>query len=78
MRKGTEEYEMFRDFWKILEENWGVEDSEEYWDKVIEDTKAFYGKYETEFAKKLALSLINELERRAKSAEKVHSYHSKR
>lgn len=78
LQKGTEEFEMFRDYWKMLEENWGVEDTEIYWNKVIEDTKAFYGRYQTEFSKELALTLINELERRAKSAKKVHGDHSKR
>ena len=62
---------MFRDYWKMLEENWGVEDSEAYWNKVIEDTDAFYRKYETEFSKELALPLINELERKAKDEKKL-------
>lgn len=71
MQKGTEEFEMFRDYWNMLEENWGVEDSETYWDRVIEDTKAFYGRYKTEFSKELALALINELERKAKNEKKL-------
>lgn len=71
LQKGTEEFEMFRDYWKMLEENWGVEDSEVYWNKVIEDTDAFYRKYETEFSKELALALINELERKAKDEKKL-------
>lgn len=71
LQKGTEEFEMFRDYWKILEENWGFEDSEAYWNKVIEDTDAFYRKYETEFSKELALALINELERKAKDENKL-------
>ena len=73
LQKGTEEFEMFRDYWKMLEENWGVEDSEVYWNKVIEDTDAFYRKYETEFSKELALVLINELERKAKHEKKLQS-----
>lgn len=71
LQKGTEEFEMFRDYWKMLEENWGVEDSEAYWNKVIEDTDAFYRKYETEFSNELALALINELERKAKDEKKL-------
>ena len=71
LQKGTEEFEMFRDYWKMLEENWGVEDSEAYWNKVIEDTDAFYRKYDTEFSKELALALINELERKAKDEKKL-------
>lgn len=71
LQKGTEEFEMFRDYWKMLEGNWGIEDSEAYWNKVIEDTDAFYRKYETEFSKELALALINELERKAKNEKKL-------
>lgn len=71
LKKGTEEFEMFRDYWKMLEENWSVEDTEIYWNKVIEDTKAFYGRYKTEFSKELALALINELERKAKNEKKL-------
>ena len=71
LQKGTEEFEMFRDYWKMLEENWDVEDSEVYWNKVIEDTDAFYRKYETEFSKELVLALINELERKAKDEKKL-------
>lgn len=55
----------------MLEENWGIEDSEAYWNKVIEDTDTFYRKYETEFSKELALALINELERGAKHEKKL-------
>lgn len=77
LQKGTEEFEMFRDYWKMLEENWGVEDSEVYWNKVIEDTDAFYRKYKTEFSKELALALITELERRAKNEKTLQSYNRK-
>ena len=74
LQKGTEEFEMFRDYWKILEENWGVEDSEAYWEKVIRDTDAFYAQYKTEFSKELTLALINELERKAKYEKKLQGH----
>ena len=74
LQKGTEEFEMFRDYWKILEENWSVEDSEAYWEKVIRDTDAFYAKYKTEFSKELTLALINELERKAKYEKKLQGH----
>ncbi len=74
LQKGTEEFEMFRDYWKILEENWGIEDSEAYWEKVIRDTGAFYAKYKTEFSKELTLALLNELERKAKYEKKLQGH----
>lgn len=77
LQKGTEEFEMFRDYWKMLEENWDVKDSEVYWNKVIEDTDAFYRTYKTEFSKELALALTAELERRAKNEKTLQSYNRK-
>lgn len=64
--KGSEEFEMFQDYWKLLQENWKVEISEEYWEKVIADSKIFYEKYKTAFAKDLTVAYLNELDRRYK------------
>lgn len=50
----------------MIEGNWGIENSEKYWEKVVKDTDSFYQKYKTEFAKELAVAYLNELERRAK------------
>ena len=64
--KGSEEFEMFQDYWKMMQSVWSVENKKEYWEKVVEDTDRFYRKYQTEFSKELALALANELERKAK------------
>lgn len=64
--KGSEEFEMFQDYWKMMQSVWSVENTKEYWEKVVEDTDRFYRKYQTEFSKELALALANELERKAK------------
>ena len=64
--KGSEEFEMFQDHWKMMQSVWSVENTKEYWEKVVEDTDRFYRKYQTEFSKELALALANELERKAK------------
>ena len=63
--KGSEESEMFQDYWKMMQSVWSVENTKEYWEKVVEDTDRFYRKYQTEFSKELALALANELERKA-------------
>ena len=62
--KGSEEFEMFQDYWKMMQSVWSVENTKEYWEKVVEDTDRFYRKYQTEFSKELALALANELERK--------------
>ena len=67
LQKGTEEFEMFQDYWKLLQENWGVEDNDAYWDKVVRDCDLFYQKYQTSFAKELVLAYMNELERKYKN-----------
>ena len=64
--KGSEEFEMFQDYWKMMQSVWSVENTKEYWEKVVEDTDRFYRKYQTEFSTELALALANELERIAK------------
>ena len=64
--KGSEEFEMFQDYWKLMQSVWNVEDTKEYWNKVIKDIDRFHSKYQTEFSKELSLALANELERRAK------------
>ena len=52
--KGSEEFEMFQDYWKMMQSVWSVENTKEYWEKVVEDTDRFYRKYQTEFSKELA------------------------
>ena len=66
LQKGSEEFEMFQDYWKLLQENWGVEDTGGYWEKVLADSDAFYQKYQTAFSKDLTLAYISELERKTK------------
>ena len=71
--KGSEEFEMFQDYWKMMQSVWSVENTKEYWEKVVEDTDRFYRKYQTKFSKELALALANELERKAQAPETKQS-----
>lgn len=66
IEKGTETFDMFQDYWKLIQNNWDVEDNDEYWQEAIRQTDEFYKKYKTEFAKDLAVAYMNELERRYK------------
>ena len=43
--KGSEEWMMFTDFWKLCQQYWKVESSECYWDELIKDTNEFYRTY---------------------------------
>lgn len=64
--KGSSEWMMFMDFWTLCQKYWEPEESDSYWEDLIEATDDFYKKYNTDFAKSLALSLVNEAERKQK------------
>ena len=62
--KGSEEWMLFMDFWELVQNLWGIEDAEAYWDSVRTATEAFSEKH-GEFGQQLAVALACELERRS-------------
>ncbi len=60
--KGSEEWQMFMDYWGLCQKHWNPEDNDAYWEDAVKDTDNFYKKYNSQFARKLALVLIDELE----------------
>ena len=65
--KGSEEWLMFMDYWALCQKYWEPDDNDDYWESVVKETDVFYRKYNSEFAKSLALTLVNELERKSRS-----------
>ena len=65
--KGSSEWMMFMDFWTLCQKYWEPDDNDDYWKLVVKETDVFYRKYNSEFAKSLALTLVNELERKSRS-----------
>lgn len=65
--KGSSEWMMFMDFWGLCQKYWEPDDNDDYWESVVKETDVFYRKYNSEFAKSLALTLVNELERKSRS-----------
>lgn len=66
IQKGTEVFQMFQDYWTLIQRLWGVEKSGKYFEQVIHDCDLFVKKYsESKFSIDLAVSLMNELDRRA-------------
>ena len=65
--KGSSEWMMFMDYWALCQKYWDPEDNDDYWESVVKETDVFYRKYNSEFAKSLALTLVNELERKSRS-----------
>ena len=64
--KTTIEFQMFADYWKIVQDFYEPEDDESYWSKLIKETNEFYNKYKTDFAKALIMAFDNEIERKWK------------
>ena len=63
--KNSKEWLMFQDFWKITQEFWDAEDTEEFWKRLINDISAFGKKYDNnDFALSLGFALIDELQRK--------------
>jgi len=60
--KDSKEFEMFRDYWNMVQYLWGVEDNDEYWQQTVDLTNQFYEKYNSEYAKGLINALLDELE----------------
>lgn len=65
--KGSEEWQMFMDYWALCQKYWEPDDNDDYWESVVKETDVFYRKYNSEFAKSLALTLVNELERKSRT-----------
>ena len=64
--KGSSEWMMFMDYWALCQKYWEPDDNDDYWKLVVKETDVFYRKYNSEFAKSLALTLVNELERKSR------------
>lgn len=65
--QGSEEWQMFQDFWRLCQAVWIPEEASEYWEDALEKIDIFWRKYDTGFSRALAGVLVNELDRRYKS-----------
>lgn len=60
--KGSEEWMMFQDFFKLSQEVWEPEDTDEYWEWAKDKAYEFYQKYKTPYAREFAAGLMIALE----------------
>lgn len=67
--KGSEEWQMFMDFWQLCQKYYVPEETEEYWQSVIDDGNAFIKKYNTSFARGLFMAFHMEIERKIKDVQ---------
>lgn len=69
--KGSEEWLMFKDYWKLCQKYWGVENSDQYWDELIEECNEFFKKYEIiPLARKISMAFLDTQEEKYKNNKK--------
>ena len=70
--KGSEEWQMFMDYWTLCQKYWEPEESDEWWDEVVREVDDFCKKYgSTVFARGICLAFVNDLDAKAKAKRKV-------
>ena len=57
--KGSEEWKMFTEFWQLSQKYWEPDETESYWNEMLEDTKRFMEHYKIPFARRLCVALHN-------------------
>lgn len=67
--KGSEEWMMFGDLYKLMQDYWEPEDTDEYWTSLVSATKEFHNKYQTEVSKELALAIVIAMEKKWQAKE---------
>lgn len=63
--KGSPEYEMMGDFFRLSKKFWNVKKADEYWTSLVEETDQFITKHEEStkgFSRKLGYQLLNQCE----------------
>lgn len=67
--KGTELHQMINDYLRLLQQFWIVEESESYWESVMQAVYGFYGRYkevDNVFSLTMALAFVDVLEEKAR------------
>ena len=65
--KGTEEWQMFKDFWDLCQKYYEPEEKSEDWNSLIASCGAVNMKDRTKFASPVSLALFNTVEYIAKN-----------
>ena len=66
--RGSEEWMMFTDFWNLCQKYWIVENTDEYWDSLVNNAREFYEKYKNiHLSENLAIALLNSQDEKSKN-----------
>ena len=69
--KGSEEWQMFTDFWKLCQEIWEPEHPDEYWLEARKKIDDFREKYKTiSLSSKLAMAILKDIDERYRMKRK--------
>lgn len=69
--KGSKEWYMFQEYWKLCQRFWVPEDSKQYWNALVEEMDSFYKKYkDIALSEKIAAAFINLLDEQQKQNNK--------
>jgi len=64
-------YNLFTDCWRFYKKYADVQDTDGYWEKVVDESGELSKKYDNDkFAIALVLAIVNEFERKAKEMRK--------
>ena len=71
-QKGSEEWMMFQDYYKLVQDYYIPEEADEYWEDVIKAVDIFVKKYQANvpLARNIALALAETLENSLKNKRK--------
>ena len=58
LTKQDAEWQMFADYYKIYQDFYTPEDSDEYWKSLVAEADKFYKKYNTQYAKSIILAYV--------------------
>lgn len=69
--KGSEEWQMFMDYWALCQKYWEPEETDEWWEEALGKIDELSKKYgSTVFIRGLCMALVNEMEVKHVSAKK--------
>ena len=56
-------HDIIQDAWQLFKSHSDIQDTDEYWEQLVNEATAIYEKHKTQFAKDLMIAVLNELER---------------
>lgn len=66
--KGSEMFSMFMDYWKLVQDFWIPEKSDDYWNDLVKKENELYAKYNnSEYLRDMLRAFSKEVERRYES-----------